>query len=199
MTLGKGNSQVVYIEESSVKKLQAIDRVFRTYSTTVRARFVRELNRGLKEATKQTVADIQSAARDLTFSGESGSVASQSRARRTGRQLKTKFKLGRGLREEMAFGVRTQVDRSKYSAGVRVRMASKQRDVNRLAKLSNNKGYIRHPLFGNKDYWYRTDVKNGRNWYYQAGLRSRPMVQRQVAAVLDQHMARFKRDLDRAA
>ena len=136
----------------------------------------------------------------MNFTKFSGNRSGQSRAKRDARVLKSgKKKLARGLREEMAFGVRTQIDRSKYSAGVRIRMASKLSDVNRLAKLVNNKGFIRHPLFGNKDRYYTTTTTNGRNWFYTAALPKLPAVRDAVAQTLDEYARKIADKIAKAA
>ena len=197
--MAKGDSSLVYVEEASVKRLQAIDRALKTMSDEGRKAFVKEMARAIKANTAGIESDIKTAAKDLNFAKTGGGRSGQSRANREARVLKSgKKKLARGLREEMAFGVRTQIDRSKYSAGVRIRMASKFSDVNRLAKLANNKGFIRHPLFGNKARYYTTPVNNGRNWFYAAALPKLPGVRDAVAQTLDQYARKIASTLDRA-
>lgn len=199
--MAKGDSSLVYVEEDSVRKLQAVDRALRTLSTEHRKTIVREMNKAIKASTKKTENDIKSAAENLQFkpSGSSGLGTGKSRAERSAKYTKTgKYKLGRGLRQEMAFGVRTQMDRSKYSAGIRIRMASKLPDVNRLAKLSNNRGYIRHPLFGNKKYWYETQVTGGKDWFTKAAAPSLPGVRREVASTLDKYVMYLRAQIDKA-
>ena len=78
-------------------------------------------------------------------------------------------------------------------------MASKLSDVNRLAKLVNNKGFIRHPLFGNKDRYYTTTTTNGRNWFYTAALPKLPAVRDAVAQTLDEYARKIADKIAKAA
>jgi hypothetical protein len=100
-------------------------------------------------------------------------------------QYRTKKRMGRGLRKSIAVGVRTQISTGANTAGVRVRLASKDPEVNLLGKRLNQKGAIRHPLFGDKDHWYETRATGSKGWFYSAAAPHRKIVATRVQRVLD--------------
>jgi hypothetical protein len=196
-TGGKGStSALVYVDPDSVKALQDLSKVIR--ASADRKELTKALNKEIRKAAEPMRADIATAAEKLTF--RSTSKAGASRARRTGRTLKSgKFKAGRGLRKSISIGVRTQISTGANTAGVRVRLASKDPEVNLLGKRLNQKGRIRHPLFGDKDHWYETTATGSRNWFYDAAYPHRELVSRRIRKVLSDWTTDLARRIDRAA
>lgn len=196
-TGGKGStSALVYVDPDSVKALQNLSKTIR--ASADRKELTKALNKQIRAAAEPMRRDIAQAADNLTF--ERTSKAGASRGRRTGRTLKSgKFKAGKGLRKSISAGVRTQISTGANTAGVRVRLASKDPDVNLLGKRLNQKGKIRHPLFGDKDHWYETVAAGSRNWFYDAAYPHRELVSRRVRKVLTDWTNDLARRIDRAA
>lgn len=190
-TGGRGSSSaLVYVDPDSVKALQDLSKVIR--ASADRKELTKALNKEIRKAAEPMRADIATAAEKLTF--QSTSKAGASRGRRTGRTLKSgKFKAGRGLRKSIAVGVRTQISTGANTAGVRVRLASKDPEVNLLGKRLNQKGAVRHPLFGDKDHWYETRATGSKGWFYSAAAPHRTIVSTRIKRVLDE----WTRDLAR--
>ena len=193
-----GNTQggsLVYVDEASVKKLQAVARTIKTSGQS--KALTKALNAEIRQAAKPLLDDLKKAALEIQF--KDGGQGESKRGKRTGRTLKSgKFKAGRGLRQEMAFGLRTQISKGQNTAGVRIRMASKDADVNRLGKIINAKGKIRHPLFGDKKHWYETQT-SGRNWFYGTAQHQLPLVRKRIERVLDKYVADLAAKVDKAA
>jgi hypothetical protein len=193
-----GSAAFVYVDEKSVKDLQAIGAHLKSVSDpSHRKALTKQLGQEIREAAEPMRRDIAQAARDLKF--ERTSRAGASRSRREGRVLKSgRFKAGRGLRDGIAQGIRTQINMGRTAAGVRIRLASKDPVINRLGKVVNNKGKIRHPLFGDTEHWYDTQTTNGRGWFYNAAYPHRRATEVRVRRVLDKWVDDIARGITRA-
>jgi len=210
-----GSAAFVYVDEKSVKDLQAIGAHLKSVSDpSHRKALTKQLGQEIREAAEPMRRDIAQAARDLKF--ERTSRAGASRSRREGRVLKSgRFKAGRGLRDGIAQGIRTQINMGRTAAGVRIRLASKDPVINRLGKVVNSKGKIRHPLFGKKgptgtrreirrerkakkQYWFDTKTTNGRGWFYNAAYPHRRATEVRVRRVLDKWVDDIARGITRA-
>jgi len=193
-----GSAAFVYVDEKSVKDLQAIGAYLKSVSDpSHRKALTKQLGQEIREAAEPMRRDIAQAARDLKF--ERTSRAGASRSRREGRTLKSgRFKAGRGLRDGIAQGIRTQINMGRTAAGVRIRLASKDPVINRLGKVVNNKGKIRHPLFGDTEHWYDTQTTNGRGWFYNAAYPHRRATEVRVRRVLDKWVDDIARGITRA-
>jgi hypothetical protein len=196
-TGGKGStSALVYVDPDSVKALQDLSKTIR--ASADRKELTKALNKQIRAAAEPMRRDVAEAAERLTF--QRTSKAGASRGRRTGRTLKSgKFKAGRGLRQSIAVGVRTQISTGANTAGVRVRLASKDPEVNLLGKRLNQKGRIKHPLFGKGEVKYETVATGSRNWFYDAAYPHRELVSRRVHKVLSDWTNDLARRIDRAA
>jgi len=190
--------QLVYIEPASVRALQETTRVLRSMADTKHSKsLLKEMNKEIREAVQPVVDDQAKAARGMNF--QRTSKQGGSRAARTARTLKSgKVKRGRGLREEMARSIRIQISRGANSTGVRIRHASRDADVNVIARRLDSKGKVRHPLFGNKAHWYETQ-SDGIGWFTATGERRLPWVRRNLSEVLDRWVRDLARGIDRAA
>jgi hypothetical protein len=172
---------LVYVDERGVRQLQ--NAAAKMKASGQSKELTKMLNKRIRVATKPIETDLKNAAKDLTF--VSTSRRGGSRGNRSGRTLKSgKFKRGRGLREEMQFGIKTRVDKGVNSAGVRILEAHPKTEVNRIARAINSKGQVRHPLFGNKDHWYMTKTTNGQGWFDKTGQNKMPQVRASVNAVV---------------
>jgi len=180
--------QLVYIEEDSVKALQALgarlkERADGKYLT-------KQMNKDIRKAATPLLNDLKSAARELQFESSTAHTITSRSERKTKMTKKGKLKAGRGLRQEMAFGLRVQINKSKNSAGIRIRLASKDPDVNRLGSVLNRKGEIKHPLFGNKDFWYVTKSPGSQNWFYGTGQKHLPATRKAIERTLNDWVAK---------
>ena len=203
---GRGHSgssgktaNMVYIDEASVKNLQQAAAAIKSMADPAsRKSLTKRMNAEIRAAAEPMRRDIAQAAKDLKF--ERTSKQGGSRARREGRTLKSgKFKAGRGLRDGIAFGIRTQINTGRTSAGVRIRLASKDPVINRLGKVLNSKGTIRHPLFGNTGHWYETKSKGGRGWFYDAAYPHRKPIAARVSRVLDKWVKDLASGIEKAS
>jgi hypothetical protein len=171
----------IYIDEKGLKQLQNAQRMIA--QTASSKDLTKRLNAKIRVATKPIEVDLKKTALDLDFVRTSR--AGGSRANRSGRSLKSgKWKQGRSLRQEMQFGIKTKVSKSANSAGVRITEENPKTEVNRIARAINSKGQVRHPLFGNKDYWYMTKTKNGKGWFDKTGERHVPHVRAYVNTIV---------------
>jgi hypothetical protein len=172
---------LVYIDEKGLQQLQRAQAMIA--KTANSKELTKRLNAKIRVAAKPIETDLKKAAQDLNFT--STSRAGGSRANRNSRKLKSgKWKQGRGLREDMAFGIKTKVSKSASSAGVRILENHPQTAVNRIARAINSKGRVRHPLFGNKDYWYMTKTTNGKGWFDKTGVKHVPHVRAYVNTIV---------------
>jgi hypothetical protein len=198
-TGGKGSSSaLVYVDEKSVRDLQNLAKAFKAQSDKRPSPLTKMLNKEIRDAAEPMRADIATAAEKLTF--QRTSKQGGSRARRTGRTLKSgKFKAGRGLRKSIAVGVRTQISTGRNTAGVRVRLASKDPEVNLLGKRLNQKGAIKHPLFGKGPAIYETRATGSKGWFYSAAAPHRKIVSKRIQRVLDTWTRKMASEISRAA
>ena len=174
-------ANLVYVDERGVRQLQ--NAAAKMKATGQSKELTKMLNKRIRVATKPIETDLKSAAKDLTF--VSTSRKGGSRGNRSGRTLKSgKFKRGRGLREEMQFGIKTRVDKGVNSAGVRILEANPKTEVNRIARAINSKGQVRHPLFGNKNNWYMTKTENGKGWFDNTGEKQLPNVRASINTIV---------------
>lgn len=187
----KSDRDLVYVEPSSVRALQrAAEEIASRGDGKDRKK---RLNAALRQAVDPMRKDQQAAARGLNF----GSNRSSARARRTAGVTKTgRARKGKGLRQEIAQTIRTTISTGRY-AGVRVQQRSRDRSVNGIAKSINRRGYVRHPLFGDKGHWYNTTATNGVGWFYQPFERRGPAIVNDVKRVLDKELADLARDISR--
>lgn len=188
---GSGSgSQLVYVEPQSVRALQDLARTFRTHADGKALK--KELNKRIKDATKPIVSDMQANARSLAFTKNSGA-----RARRTAGLTKTgRVRKGKGLRTSLAAGIKTEISyRSGAGAGVRIRLKSSDTEVNQLGAALNRRGKIRHPLFGNTDYWYDTTASNAKDWFYRPVDKHRAQVVAGVKEAIDDTLRQIARDI----
>jgi len=185
----KGND-LVYIEPSSVKKLQNLGAEFKRAGANGKE-LRKELNAAIKKATGPLERDIKSNARGLTFTGS----GSGGRARRTAGVTKTgRTRKGKGLRQSLEQGIKTEVSyRQGAGAGVRIRLKSSDAEVNRLGAALNRRGKIRHPLVGNTDHWFDTVASNGKGWFWKPVDKHRPAVVRDVKAAVDAMLQKLAR------
>jgi len=191
--MAANGGSLIYVDKASVLKLQHVAKAIKAQGDS--KALTKMLNAEIREAVKPLLTDLQQAARGVTIQG--GGEGPSRQARRTGRTLKSgKFKSGRGLRESVSFGLRTQISKGANTAAVRIRLASKDPAVNRLGKRME-KGSIRHPLFGNRDRWYVTRTSKG--WFYGTAKGQLPIVQKRVERVLDKFTADLAHKVDRAA
>jgi hypothetical protein len=202
-TGGRGSSSaLVYVDEKSVRDLQNLAKAIKAQGEQKPSMLTKMLHREIVEAAEPMRADIATAAERLNFTREGRASISRSSK---GRRLKSgKRAKKRGLRAEIAFGVRTQIDKGKYTAGVRVRLASKQEDVNLIGKRINQKGEVRHPVrYGprwqnqNRKIWRATKTTNGKGWFYRAADPHRAIVSRRVQRVLDNWTRKMAREISR--
>lgn len=174
-------ANLVYVDERGVRQLQ--NAAAKMKASGQSKELTKMLNKRIRTATKPIETDLKNAAKNLTF--VSTSRKGGSRANRNSRKLKSgKWKQGRGLREDMAFGIKTRVDKGTNSAGVRILEANPKTEVNRIARAINSKGQVRHPLFGNKNHWYMTKTSNGKGWFDNTGQRQMSHVRETVNAVV---------------
>jgi len=172
---------LVYIDEKGLKQLQHAQQMIA--KTANSKELTKRLNAKIRVAAKPIETDLKKAARDIEF--KSTARKGGSRANRGSRKLKSgKWKQARSLRAEMDFGIKTKISKSASSAGVRILENNPKTEVNRIARAINSKGQVRHPLFGNKDYWYMTKTVNGKGWFDKTGQRHIPHVRAYVNTIV---------------
>lgn len=197
---------LVYVEPASVAKMAEIGRILQRAGKAERKRLTKEMNDDIRRSTKPIVDDLKSAAMGLNFAN-SGS-RTKSRSQRTARTLKSgKVKAGKSLRQTMAQGVKVKTSTGKW-AGVRIKMdpSGKDRaDVQSIAAELNFKGFVRHPTrtgprFSqeNREKWSNTGATNGKGWWSKTAEPHLPRVRRSLQTVLDHHVSRIAREIDRA-
>jgi len=190
--------QLVYIEEDSVKKLQALGAAIKTLGD--RKELTKQLNKDIRKAADPMLQDMKQAARDLHFESQGGRSGTSRTKRTSTKNVKTgNIRKGKGLRDALAQGIRVQIDKSKNSAGIRIRMASKDADVNRLGSVLNRKGEIRHPLFGNMDNWYITKAPGSQNWFYGTAQKHLPATRKAIERTLDEWSAKVAAEVKKSA
>jgi hypothetical protein len=195
---------LVYVDEKSVRDLQNLARAIKAQGEQKPSMLTKMLNQEIVDAAEPMRSAIADAARGLNFKRKGRAGVSRSGK---GRRLKSgKRATKRGLREEIAFGVRTQIDKGKFTAGVRVRLASKQADVNAVGKRINHAGFVRHPTrMGpnfraiNREVWAQTDTTNGKDWFYRAAEPHKRKVSRDIQRVLDRWTTKMAREISRSA
>ena len=189
----KGNG-MVYVEAGSVHKLQAVQRALKDADKQLR----KDLNAELRQAVRPLLEDLKHSAEGINFVSTAGKQPSR-HARRNARTLKSgKVKLGRSLRKDMAFGLKTKIS-TGTQAGIRIKMDSRTPDVNNIARKINATGGVRHPLFGNRNDWYETRTTNGKGWFTDTADRQLPLVRKRIEAILDHWIAKTAAKIDRAA
>lgn len=172
---------LVYVDQKGLEQLQRAQRMIA--NTANSKELTKRLNAKIRIAAKPIETDLKKAARDIEFT--STSRKGGSRANRGSRKLKSgKWKQARSLRAEMDFGIKTKVSKSASSAGVRILENNPKTEVNRIARAINSKGQVRHPLFGNKDYWYMTKTTNGKGWFDKTGVKHVPHVRAYVNTIV---------------
>lgn len=171
------------------------------------------LRRGIRDATKDAVADVQDAVRGLNIDG----VATPERLRvrkgtrratgtsATGRAVRLRYDVMRsrgnagrvlkratgraGLRETVARSITTQISAGARSASVRIKVDRKRmpEDQQSLPRWLN-KGKWRHPTFGNTSRW--VDQRSSPAGWFDNTLRRhrdrvRAKINLQVGAAMD--------------
>jgi hypothetical protein len=204
VTVGRDSkAPLVYVDEKSVKALQDIARVIKAQGSERPSPLTKMLNEEIREAAEPMRRAIAAEARALNFTRQGRTMARSGKGRRlkSGKRAKQL-----GLRDEIAKGIRTQISSGAYTAGVRVRTASKKPDINALATRINHAGFIRHPTrMGpnwraiNRKKWAQTNTTNGQGWFYRAAEPHTEMVSRRVRRVLDRWVDKMARDINRAA
>jgi hypothetical protein len=183
---------LVYVDEKGLQQLQRAQAMIA--KTANSKELTKRLNAKIRVAAKPIETDLKKAARDIEF--KSTARKGGSRANRGSRKLKSgKWKQARSLRAEMDFGIKTKVSKSASSAGVRILENNPKTEVNRIARAINSKGQVRHPLFGNKDYWYMTKTVNGKGWFDKTGQRHIPHVRAYVNTIVRDFTADLARKI----
>lgn len=206
----KREAPLVYIEESSVKKLQAVQAELAKRADG--KELAKALNKELSLAGRKIRDAQRKNAKALNFTRTS--TSGTSRAKRTAGTTRTgRARKGKGLRQELAASTRVQI-RKGASAGVTILQNSTDKDVNKIGRRLNRRGKVRHPLFGMKapsgnlrqrvqdrkrQYWFDTTATNGTDWFWSAFAERRDDVREQVNAVLDRWTRDLARDIDRKA
>ena len=201
----KGKPDLVYVDEKSVKALQNLAKTINAQATKRPSPLTKRLNAEIRKAAEPMRRDIARAGGDITFKRSSRS--SSSRSKRGGKMLKRGFKAGKGLRQEIKAAPAVKIDNSAYSAGVRVRMASKKKDVNAIGKAINYDGFVRHPNRSGKRFsqsnadkkngWSNTETTNGKGWFYRGAAPHMRTVPGKVAKVLDEWTRNLAREIER--
>jgi hypothetical protein len=175
------SKNLVYVDERGLKSLQHAQEQIKKAANS--KELTKKLNAKIRTSAQPIATDMKTAAKGLEF--VSTSRKGGSRANRNARKLKTgKWKRGRSLRDEMSFGIKVQIRKGATTAGVRIVENNPKTEVNRIARGLNSKGKVRHPLFGNKDYWYMTKTENGKGWFDKAGQSHFPKVSSDVKRVV---------------
>jgi hypothetical protein len=195
---------LVYVDEKSVKALQDLAKTIKAQGEKKPSALTKRLNEEIREAAEPMRRDIADAALGLNFT-RSGRASVQRSGK--GRKLKSgKRATKRGLRAELSHGIRTQISKGAASAGVRIRMASKDPDVNAIGQRIDRDGFVRHPTrMGpnwraiNREVWAQTNTSNGKGWFYKAAEPGKRDAQRRIGAVLDKWTRDLARQIDRAA
>lgn len=203
----KNAADLVYVDEKSVKALQNLAKTINAQATKRPSPITKRLNAALREAADPMRADIAASARGIQFK-KATTRSSSSRSKRDGKMLKRGFKAGKGLRTQLADAPKVKIDNSAYSAGVRIRMASRNKDVNAIGKAINFDGFVRHPTrkansegkqfaAENREVWANTETTNGKNWFYRGAAPRMKDTSRRVAKVLDDWTRDIAREIER--
>jgi hypothetical protein len=163
---------------------------------------VNAMVRGIREAAKPTVADVQEKVRHLPIHGErefgglrGGALArfrhdvSRSKAKNVARTITRA--IGRsGLRETVARSITITVSTSPRRAAVRIKAAAARMppDQRRLPRRLN-RGKWRHPVFGNKENWVTQTSEP--NWFDGTIKKHAPEVRREIKAQVDEVMRKI--------
>jgi hypothetical protein len=184
---------VVYIEERSLKNFQ---RAQAEISKRGDGKELRKLlNKEIREATAPLVREMKQNAGSMNF--KSSSNRSGQRAKRTAGTTKSgRVRKGKGLRQSLGAGIATEIDRGRFP-GVRIRLKSKEPDVNALGKALNYQGRIRHPLFGNTDHWFVTNTTNGEGWFTKPAQRRHKEILGRVNKAVDKMLNDLAKDMGR--
>jgi hypothetical protein len=121
----------------------------------------KELNKNLKDATKPLIKETQAAFADA--------VPSPLRSRASNTKQTVQVRTGRDA------GVGIAV---KYGKAGRGMGASN-------ARLANQRGQIRHPVFGNRGVWANTPVPSAQGWFDNTLQRGAPTVRPFIEDALD--------------
>jgi len=116
----------------------------------------RQLTRGIRDAVKPAVPAVRAAYLATPTGGARGG------RRRTLTTKKRTRTVRMGLRRSLARAVTVQVRTTGRQAGVTIRVAGKKMPdgMGRLPKLwEGNAPRWRHPLFGDREWWYQQPAK----------------------------------------
>ncbi len=175
---------LVYIDQKGVKDLQALQGEIKKLADAPARR--KALNKRLSQRVKPIITDQRAAANGITFSSTEN--RGSRRAKRSAGVTKTgRARKGKGLRQQLASSIRLQVTQGKY-AGIIIRQNSSDKDVNKIGRRLNYKGFIRHPLFGDKDHWYNTQTSNGVDWFWNPFNKRRGELRAAIKEVLDEEL-----------
>lgn len=157
---------------SDVKVTGADDflRLSKALKAAGRGELRKELNRGIKTAAKPLGEKAQDALE---------AAVPASLARRAGKTKHTvAVKTGRDP------GVTIGVPYGKRGTGIGASNA----------QLLNRAGQIRHPLYGNRDAWFSTNVPEAQGWFDEAMRRNAPDVQAEVEKAMQAIIDKIVRD-----
>ncbi len=192
-----GQSELVYVEQSSVRAIQDMAREFKKRGNGKALQ--KRLNTQIKAATKPLEADIKANARGMQFRGTSAGQ----RARRTEGVTKTgRKRKGMGLRDALVKGIKTEISyRQSAGAGVRIRLKSSDTEINQLGRTLNRRGFIRHPTrtgyrFSKQgEKWANTAATNARDWFWSPVPKHRAKVTNGVKDAVDDMLDELARDI----
>lgn len=192
MARQRNGQPLVYVEESTVKDLQRLQKALGQLADGPARK--RKLNKRLSNAVRPILMDQRESIKAVDFLATDSRDYSR-RARRTQGVTKTgRTRKGKGLRQAIAASIRVQTTQGPH-AGVRIIQNATDPALNKIGRRLNYKGWVRHPLFGNTRHWYNTRTSNGTDWFWTPFAKRSDDIRRAVREVLDEELADVARQI----
>jgi hypothetical protein len=152
----------------------------------------KQINQGLKQATRPAEDALKHAVQSGTSKGTKGGGSKQRRADKISRSKRgTASKSGHGLRKNIAKGITRKISYSGARSGVRIRADSKYLPPSQKSLVkATNKGNWRHPVYGGKNWVGQTF--DPAHWFDDTMDREGPAVAERISDVANQVMRKIQ-------
>lgn len=125
-------------------------------------------------------------AKDLRAAGESGKGLRRELYRgmnRATKPLKAKARLAAATKLPQSGGLATVVARSKFSTRTRAGRDPGVSIIVMGSGLTTDRGYVKHPVFGNREVWVRQSLAPG--WFTNTMRVAAPSVRKELVSAMD--------------
>jgi hypothetical protein len=152
----------------------------------------KQINQGLRQATRPAEDALKRAVQGGTSKGTKGGGSKQRQADRASRSKRgTASKTGHGLRKNIAKGITRKISYSGSRSGVRIRADSKYLPASQKSLVkATNKGNWRHPVHGT-DIWVGQTFDPA-NWFDNTMDREGPPVRERISDIANQVMRKLQ-------